>query len=99
MVTLIALFFALQGSESVFTVVMFAWSGLGSSFAPLLIVYAMGGRPTQGIAISMMCGGLSVAILWRLLEWQNHIYEGMPGILTGLSIYFIWKYIRRYNPE
>ena len=99
-VTLTALLFALHGSESVFAVVMFAWSGLGSSFAPLLIVYVLGGRPTQAISVTMMCGGLTVAVLWRYLEWQNHIYEGLPGIITGLLIFAVWagsKYLLAVN--
>ena len=91
-VTLVTLIIALQGSESVFAVVMFAWSGLGSSFAPLLIVYAFGGRPSQKVAISMMFCGLFMAILWRLLGWHNLIYEGLPGILTGLIIFISWNF-------
>lgn len=89
LVTLFAMFLALHGSDSVFAVVMFAWSGLGSSFAPLLLVYVLGGRPTQAVAIMMMCSGLAIAVIWRYLALQNYIYEGMPGILGGLIVYLI----------
>lgn len=93
-VTLVAMVFALHGSENVFNVVMFSWSGLGACFAPLLIVYVLGGRPSQSVTIAMMCSGLAVVVGWRYLEWQNHIYEGMPGILTGLLVYAVCSIVK-----
>lgn len=41
-VTLAALFIALFGNDSVFALVLIAWSALGASFAPLMTVYALG---------------------------------------------------------
>jgi len=82
-----ALLLALFGPQNVFDLVLFAWSGLASAFAPLLLVYVLGGRPTQSIAIQMMLAGLAVAMGWRALGWQQYIYEGMPGILAGLFVF------------
>lgn len=86
-ITAAALLIALAGPQSVFSLVLLAWSGMASAFAPLLFVYALGGRPTQAVALAMMFGGLATAILWRQLGWHAQIYEGMPGILAGLCIY------------
>ena len=88
---LLALFWAFINSQSVFSLVIMSWSALASAFAPVLLVLVFGGRPTQSVAIMMLISGLLVAILWRLAELHLFIYEGMPGILTGLLVYLCIK--------
>jgi SSS family transporter len=83
---LIALLWALSSSESVFSLVIFAWSGLGSAFAPLLILLALGFRPCQRASIVAMMTGLGVALVWRFLGWHAAVYEGLPGIISGLLV-------------
>ncbi|MBU0688469.1 MAG: sodium/proline symporter [Gammaproteobacteria bacterium] len=85
-ITLIALLWALLNEQSVFNLVIMAWSGLASAFAPLLIVLALGGKPGTKASILAITTGLLVAILWRFLGWHNALYEGMPGILAGLMV-------------
>jgi Na+/pantothenate symporter len=60
---------------------------MASSFAPLLLVLVMGGKPSQGLSIAMVVGGLLTALLWRYKDLHELVYEGMPGILAGLLIY------------
>ena len=86
LVTLAALFLALANNQSVFSLVILAWSGMASAFAPLLLVLSLGGRPSQRLSIIAVIGGLSVAMMWRYLGWHNAVYEGMAGILAGLFI-------------
>ena len=88
---LCALLLALSGQHSVFSLVVFAWSGLASAFGPLILVYAAGGRPTQMAAIVMVMGGLMVAIGWRVFGAPEQIYEGMPGMIAGLLIYVVCR--------
>jgi sodium/proline symporter len=85
-VTLIALGFALINSQSVFSLVIMAWSGLASAFAPLLVVLCLGFRPGQGVSVFALLAGLAAALLWRWLGWEQYIYEGLPGMLTGFAI-------------
>ncbi|HET8711420.1 MAG TPA: sodium/proline symporter [Spongiibacteraceae bacterium] len=85
--TVCALGLALSSSQSVFDLVVFAWSGMASAFGPLLLVYTLGARPSQVQATAMMIVGLAVAVLWRHLGWQSAVYEGMPGILAGLLVF------------
>lgn len=85
--TILALGLALSNNQSVFSLVIFAWSALASTFAPLMFVYALGGRPGQALVLAMMTVGLCVAIGWRLMGWHEAVYEGMPGILAGLLVY------------
>jgi sodium/proline symporter len=85
-ITLTALLWALLNEQSVFNLVIMAWSGLASAFAPLLIVLALGGKPDAKTSVFAILAGLAVAMLWRYIGWHNAVYEGMPGILAGLLV-------------
>ncbi|MFT5397092.1 MAG: sodium/proline symporter, partial [Gammaproteobacteria bacterium] len=39
--------------------------------------------------LTMMFGGIVVALTWRWLGWHAQVYEGMPGILMGLLIFCV----------
>lgn len=93
-VTVTALAWALFNKQSVFNLVVMAWSGMASSFAPLLLVLVMGGRPGQTLSIVMMVGGLLTALLWRFYGFEAVAYEGMPGIIAGLLIYLVGSRVR-----
>jgi Na+/proline symporter len=82
----VALALALSGSDSVFDIVIMSWSGMASAFGPLLLLFAMGRRPTEAQSLTILACGLGVALVWRWLGWQDSVYEGMPGILGGLLI-------------
>jgi len=86
LVTLGALIWALGNSQSVFSLVVMAWSGLASAFAPLLLFLCLGKRPTPALSLIAIVGGLGCAMLWRWLGWHQAVYEGMAGILAGLLI-------------
>ncbi|WP_348534456.1 sodium/proline symporter [Pontiella agarivorans] len=89
LITVFALGWALLNKQSVFSLVIMAWSGLASAFAPLLIYLCFGGKPGHKTAVFSMLSGLAVALLWRWAGWHNMIYEGMPGILSGLLILLV----------
>lgn len=87
LITLIALAWALVNRQSVFSLVIMAWSTLASAFVPIVIVLSLGGRPGEKLVLTMMFGGIAAALGWRALGWHTAIYEGMAGILVGLAIY------------
>lgn len=83
----IALGLALSGNQSVFSLVILAWSTLAAAFAPLLTLYALKRRVSEPVAIMMLVVGVSIALFWRFgLGWHESIYEGLPGILVPLII-------------
>ena len=71
--------------------VVMAWSGLASAFVPMLVVLIFGGRPNQGVAIAMSCAGISTALAWRYFDLHNMVYEGLPGIVVGVLVYWLAK--------
>lgn len=88
-VTLIALFIALAQFESVFTLVILAWSVLAGAFAPLLLVYSLGYRPSEKTAISMVIVGLTVVLVWKFLKLDQIIVEIAPGAIAGLLVFAV----------
>lgn len=95
LVTFLTLLWALANSQSVFNLVIMAWSGLASAFSPLLLVLCFGMRPKQSTSILAILAGLAVAILWRQVGWHGAVYEGLPGILVGLAVLGVARAINR----
>lgn len=87
LVTLLALTWSLLNSQSVFDLVIMAWSGLGSAFAPLLLILCFGMRPSPRACISAIIMGFLVALIWRWVGWHHYVFEGFPGILAGLAVF------------
>ncbi|MGJ8686279.1 MAG: sodium/proline symporter [Spongiibacteraceae bacterium] len=85
-ITGVALLLALMNNQSVFSMVIMAWSGLASAFAPLLLFLCMGRRPTKMASIVAVIGGFVAALVWRQLGLHAMVYEGLPGMLAGLAI-------------
>ncbi len=94
-ITLLALGWALVSKQTVFSLVIMAWSGLGSAFAPLMLVLAFGGSPRQRTTIIMVIIGFMTALIWRWFDLHEAVYEGLPGILAGLLIYFLIEHVVR----
>ncbi|MBU0538216.1 MAG: sodium/proline symporter [Gammaproteobacteria bacterium] len=90
-VCILALGWALLSAQSVFAMVVMAWSGLASAFVPMLAVLIFGGRPSQGVAIAMSCVGIATALAWRYFDLHNMVYEGLPGIFAGVLVYWLAK--------
>ncbi|MCH2037093.1 MAG: sodium/proline symporter [Rickettsiales bacterium] len=97
-VVLIALGIALMGNKSVFSLVLIAWSVLAAAFTPLLVVYALGGKPSEKTAITMVITGVITVILWRQLGLGSIIYEVAPGIIAGLLPYLLTRTVFHRNP-
>ena len=87
-VTAIALTISLSALDSVFALVLYAWSVLAAAFAPLIIIYALGERLTETKALVVMVSSTAVALLWRELGLGMAVYEVAPAMVFGLFIYF-----------
>ncbi|EWH11224.1 transporter SSS family protein [Catenovulum agarivorans DS-2] len=90
-ITLITLLVAMFAKQSVFTLVVFAWSALGCALAPMLIGLILGWRVNQMQALAVVFSSVAVALAWRQLDWHNQVYEGLAGILVGLAVFYFCK--------
>lgn len=92
-VTLIALFIALYGTETVFNLVLIAWSVLAGAFGPLLLVYSLGKKVSEGTGIAMVLVGFTTTIVWRQLGLGDYIFEVAPGLISGILIYWVFHHL------
>jgi sodium/proline symporter len=83
--------FALQQSPLVFWFVLFAWSGLGAAFGPVLVCALWYPRTNLTGAICGMLGGFLTTMSWVLwLKPLTHdLLEIIPGFIVGLLLTII----------
>ncbi len=93
-VTLFAMGLALLNHQSVFNLVLLSWSGLASAFAPLLIMLCLNIRPSEKMALISAISGFSIALIWRYFDLHAYVYEGLPGIITGLLVLAIGHHVK-----
>jgi sodium/proline symporter len=88
LIGLLGVLFALRQSPLIFWFVLFAWSGLGAAFGPVLLC-ALWYRPTNlWGALAGMLGGFLTTMAWVLwLKPLTHeLLEIIPGFLVGLVL-------------
>jgi len=94
-----ALGIALWGYSSVFQLVLVAWGLLAAAFAPLLLVYAMGQKPNEIQAITMMFAGILTLLFWRWLDLSEVVYEILPAMLAGLLTFVTFQMLGKVPPR
>jgi len=82
-----ALALALPEVRVIFWFVLFAWSGLASAFAPVVLCSLFWSGTTRAGAIAGIIAGFLTTILWVLLfkERFYDLYEMIPGFLAGFA--------------
>ena len=83
-----AMAFALTENRLIFWFVLFAWSGLGAAFGPVLLCSLWWRGTTLAGAIAGMVGGFGTAMLWVVFA-KSHtygLYEAIPGFVVGLVL-------------
>lgn len=91
LVTGFALWLALSSSESVFDLVIASWAVLAACFGPLLLVLALGQRPSQGLSVAMMLTGVTGVYAWLQFDYLGAYYEGTLAILAGFLVFGIGR--------
>lgn len=87
LVALLAFVIAYYKISSIYSLVLYAWSGLGSAFGPLLIFSLYSKKTDTAIAWAGILAGSMVSAIW---PWING-YFGLPidPIVAGFSCSFI----------
>jgi len=83
---MIGVVFALQQSPLIFWFVLFAWSGLGAAFGPVLLCALWYPRTNLWGALAGMVGGFLTTMAW-VLWFKSVTYqllEVIPGFIVGL---------------
>lgn len=86
-ITIIAIFIALDENSIIFSIVSFAWAGFGATFGPLMLLSLFWKRTNHAGAIAGMIGGGGMVFVWKLLirplggAWN--LYELLPAFLVS----------------
>lgn len=83
----LALVIALFAPEGVFGLVLIAWSALGASLGPVLVLRLYRRPLSQGTALAMMGAAVIVVTLWHLSPWDDDVFKALPGALAAGLVY------------
>lgn len=83
----LALVIALTATSGVFSLVLVAWSVLGSTLGPILLV-RLAKRPLPDwLAFVMMLSGLITVVAWGESPYSASVFKALPGMLVPLALY------------
>ncbi|HKK20517.1 MAG TPA: sodium/proline symporter [candidate division Zixibacteria bacterium] len=81
---LLSVFFALTKNRVIFDFVLYAWSVLGASFGPLIILGLFWKKTNRQGAIAGMITGLVVTVVWRNIPaLKSALYELVPAFILA----------------
>ena len=98
-VALTAVGLAFNPNGSILQLVAYAWSGLGASFGPVVLI-SLYWRNMQGnSAIIGMLGGAATVIVWEMLGHSFggifKLYSIIPGFIVNSLLVFIFSKIKK----
>ncbi len=91
-ISVIAIFLALDPSSSVFRIVSFAWAGFGAAFGPIMLCALFWKRTNKYGAIAGMLTGGVMVFFWKFVirdvfaDTILNIYELLPAFILGLIV-------------
>jgi len=91
-ISVIAIFLALDPSSSVFRIVSFAWAGFGAAFGPVMLCALFWKRTNKYGAIAGMLTGGVMVFFWKFVirdvfaDTILNIYELLPAFILGLIV-------------
>lgn len=91
LIGLVAFIIALFSEDLVFTMVGFAWSGLGSAFGPALLLTLWWRKTTKEGVLSGMIVGTMTVIIWHFTaSLTGIVYELAPGfVMAFLAVWLV----------
>lgn len=88
LIGMIGIAFALKEAKLIFWFVLFAWSGLGAAFGPVILCMLYDKRTTgTGVAAGML-GGFLTSVFWVVAfkSRSYELYEMIPGFVVGILL-------------
>ncbi|MFT7462547.1 MAG: sodium/proline symporter [Pseudohongiellaceae bacterium] len=97
----IAVIVALDSDRAIFSFVLFAWSGLGAAFGPVVLCSLYWKRMTRAGALAGMVGGFATTIAWVLWgKEQNYgLYEAVPGYVAAFILIWVVSQMTEPPPD
>lgn len=96
-----AVFVALGEVRVVFWFVLFAWSGLGAAFGPVVLASLFGTRLTGGGALAGLITGFGVTVAWKVTGLSDSVmYELPPAFASAMAVAWAvsaWERKRKHS--
>ncbi len=89
LVASLSLTIALLADQNVFGLVLGAWSALGASLGPLLLIRLWGLPLRPPWALAMIACGFATELAWVGAGLSDQVFELLPGIAAPLLLYAI----------
>jgi sodium/proline symporter len=83
-----AIVLAIEEEKLIFEFVLYAWSGLGAAFGPVVVCLLYYRRTTWLGVLTGMIAGFATSIVWvEVFKAQTYdLYEAIPGFIAGLVV-------------
>lgn len=99
-ISLIALFLALNPNTTVFGLVSYAWGGFGAAFGPLVLFALFSKKTTWQSALAGMITGTVVLVIWKQAGLGAQMYEIVPGFIANtVTIFIMNTFINQDNKD
>lgn len=93
-VGLVAFFLAISSLESIFSLVSYAWSGIGSSFGPVLLLLLFWKRLSRaGVIASLLSGSIGTIIWKQFFEGPTEISERLTSFIFAFVMAVLFSLI------
>ncbi len=86
-VTLVVLVISLAAPANVFTLVIFAWSCLGGTLGPVILLRILEWPLPRAVAVAMMAASLVTLLVWQAAGYGNSVYELFPAFAVATLVY------------
>lgn len=82
----LAIVLAFKVEALIFWFVLFAWSGLGAAFGPVVLCLLYHRGTTGAGVVAGMLAGFTTSMLWvlKMKPYTYDLYEAVPGFLAGI---------------
>jgi len=82
-ISIIALFLALNRNNTILSIVAYAWGGFGAAFGPLVLFALFSRKTSWQSALAGMVAGTVVLVLWKQVGLSDKMYEIVPGFAAN----------------
>jgi len=91
LIGILAIALAIPEAKFIFWFVLFAWSGLGAAFGPVVVCLLYYKKTTRQGVIAGMLGGFLTSVIWVLAfkEQTYDLYEAVPGFIVGMVATYV----------
>ncbi len=88
LIGVIGIAFAIEEVKFIFWFILFAWSGLGAAFGPVIICMLYYKKTTLAGVAAGMLGGFLTSVIWVLAFKADtyDLYEMIPGFIVGITL-------------